>query len=250
MKIDISQTSEEMGTSAAVKGAGFIRDAITARGEAFVILATGASQFVLLDKLIAEGEIDWSRVTIFHLDEYVGIDETHSASFVRYLKERFLNRVPNVKDFVFINGNTGDTKKEIARISNAISQVSIDVAFVGVGENSHLAFNDPPADFETDAPYIDVVLDEACRQQQAGEGWFPTFDDVPKQAISMSIRQIMKSAAIICTVPDMRKAAAVKRIVEGEVSNLYPASILQTHAATYLFLDKNAAAKLSDNAAT
>jgi len=198
----------------------------------------------MLDALVGEGDIDWSRVTIFHLDEYIGIDETHPASFVRYLKERFLRRVPGVGKFVFIDGNASDMAAEIVRVSQAIRQVSIDVAFVGIGENGHLAFNDPPADFVTTEPYICVDLDQKCRQQQANEGWFDSVGEVPKKAVSMSIRQITKSAAIICTVPDARKAQAAQWTIEGDVSNLHPASVLQDHAAVFMFLDQAAAAGL------
>jgi len=244
MQVKIFETALEMGENAAAIGAEIIRNAIRDRGEAFIILATGASQFTLLNALVAEKDIDWSKCTIFHLDEYVGIDQTHPASFVLYLKQRFLQQVPQVKEFVAIQGNTGDTNQEISRINSAIENVSIDVAFVGIGENSHLAFNDPPADFETTAPYIQVELDEKCRQQQTNEGWFPSLLDVPLWAISMSIRQIMKSTAIICSVPDLRKAEAVKHTIEGEVTNLFPASILQTHPNTWILLDQDAASKL------
>ena len=244
MQIDISPTSIEAGQRAANQGAEAIRDAIRTRGKAAVILATGASQFDVLDALVQQTDIEWSMVTIFHLDEYVGIDATHSASFVRYLKERFLDRVSRARDFVSIDGGAADIDLEIGRVSDAIDLVSIDVAFVGVGENGHLAFNDPPADFDTHAPFMRVKLDEKCRMQQANEGWFPSFSDVPLHAISMSIHQIMKSATIICTVPNMRKSDAVKSVLEGEISNMCPASILQSHGETYFYLDKAAASKL------
>jgi glucosamine-6-phosphate deaminase len=245
VQFSLFENEAETAKNAAAAGASLINAAISRHGEAHIILATGASQFALLEVLTSDPDIDWSQVTVFHLDEYVGIDETHPASFVRYLRERFLARIPGVKEMVFIKGNTGDTDQEIARVSKAISSINIDVAFVGIGENGHLAFNDPPADFKTTEPYICVELDRKCRQQQASEGWFPTLDDVPTKAISMSVHQIMKSAAIICTVPDRRKAQAVKWTIEGEVSNLHPASILQNHDAAYIFLDKEAASQLS-----
>ena len=240
MRIDISPTSLE----AADKSAAAIQSAIEARGQAAVILATGASQFDLLDALVKKPDIDWSRVTIFHLDEYIGIDASHPASFVRYLKERFLRRISSVADFISINGSASDIDLEIKRISDAIGRVAIDVALVGVGENGHLAFNDPPADFDTHAPYMRVSLDKKCRMQQANEGWFPSFESVPAHAISMSINQIMKSNTIICTVPDERKSEAVKVVLEGEISNLCPASILQSHKNTFFYLDMAAASKL------
>lgn len=243
MHIHISSSESEAGKCAAQKGADAIGAAIQARGEASIILATGASQFEVLDALVDIPGIDWSCTTIFHLDEYIGIEATHSASFIRYLQERFLARVPAVKDFVAINGNAANIDLEIQRISSITSKFNIDVAFVGIGENGHLAFNDPPADFDTDAPFIRVELDKKCRTQQSNEGWFATFEDVPSQAISMSIKQITKSSTIICTVPDERKAQAVKAALEGEITNLCPASVLQTHANTFFFLD-TAAAKL------
>lgn len=240
MEIIISSAKQEMGKQAAQKGAEFIRKAIAERGEANIIVATGASQFEMLSELVKEN-IDWSAVTGFHLDEYIGIDESHPASFRKYLKERFVSLV-TLKEFHYVNGNGAE--KECKRLGEIISRHPIDVAFVGIGENGHLAFNDPPADFETEEPYIVVNLDDDCRRQQLGEGWFPTFDDVPRQAISMSIRQIMKSKHIVCTVPDERKAVAVKNTVKSVISPSVPASVLQEHPSVWLFLDKAAASML------
>ncbi len=241
MEIVISETSQELGQKAAKRGAEFIRKAILERGEANIIIATGASQFEMLKELVNE-DIDWSVVTGFHLDEYVGIPETHPASFRKYLKERFVDLVP-LKEFTYVDGSTC-SYSECNRLGELISQHPIDVAFVGIGENSHLAFNDPPADFETEEAYVVVTLDEDCRHQQLGEGWFPTFDDVPQQAISMSIRQIMKSKAIICSVPDKRKAKAVQQSIHGEISPECPASILREHQNAMLYLDKFSASLL------
>jgi glucosamine-6-phosphate deaminase len=241
MKIEIAETKQELGKLAAEKGAELIRKAILKNGKANIIVATGASQFEMLGELVKEN-IDWSVVTGFHLDEYIGIEVSHPASFRKYLKERFVDLVP-IKEFNYVDGST-DALAECVRLGEIISRHPIDVAFVGIGENGHLAFNDPPADFETEEPYLVVNLDDDCRRQQLGEGWFPTFDDVPKQAISMSIRQIMKSENIICSVPDERKAMAVKNTLKGEISPMIPASVLQQHAATWLFLDKTAASLL------
>lgn len=234
MKISISKTKEELGENAAKNGAQFIREAIAKNGVANIIVATGASQFEMLAELVKE-DIDWSKVTGFHLDEYIGLPNEHPASFRKYLKERFVDIV-SLKEFHYVNGeiNPGE---ECKRLGEIITEHPIDVAFVGIGENGHLAFNDPPADFETDEAFIIVNLDEDCRMQQMGEGWFPALKDVPHQAISMSIKQIMKSDVIICSVPDLRKAKAVKNTVEGEVSNLVPASVMQNHPATWLYLD-------------
>lgn len=241
MEIVISETKQELGKVAANKGAQLIRKAISERGKANIIVATGASQFEMLGELVKE-DIEWSKVTAFHLDEYIGIPETHPASFRKYLKERFVDLV-SPHEFVYVNGTSNPTE-ECTRLEKRISQHSIDVAFVGIGENSHLAFNDPPADFETEAAYLVVNLDEDCRRQQMGEGWFPTLNDVPEQAISMSIRQIMKSGAIICCVPDFRKAEAVKKTVESPVSPEVPASIMREHHAVWLYLDQDSASLL------
>ena len=241
MKIEIAETKQELGKLAAEKGAELIRKAIQKNGKANIIVATGASQFEMLGELVKE-DIDWSVVTGFHLDEYIGIELSHPASFRKYLKERFVDLVP-IKEFNYVDGST-DALAECVRLGEIISRHPIDVAFVGIGENGHLAFNDPPADFETEEPYLVVNLDDDCRRQQLGEGWFPTFDDVPKQAISMSIKQIMKSEHIICSVPDERKAAAVKNTLKSEVSSLVPASVLQLHPSTWLFLDKTSASGL------
>ncbi len=241
MEIIISDNREEPGRKAAVKGAGFIRKAIRERGEASIIVATGASQFQMLEALVKE-DVDWTKVTSFHLDEYIGLPATHPASFRKYLKERFADKVP-LKTFIYVNGDD-DPPVECKRLGRIIGEHIIDVAFVGIGENGHLAFNDPPADFETDEPYITVNLDDACRRQQMGEGWFKSFEEVPDRAISMSIKQIMKSKAIICTVPDLRKADAVRKTMTGEITPQVPASVLRKHKAAWLFLDKESSSLL------
>jgi glucosamine-6-phosphate deaminase len=183
---------------------------------------------------------------MFHLDEYIGLPITHPASFRKYLQERFVSKIPSLQAVHLINGEA-NAEQECDRLNKIITQQPIDVALVGIGENGHLAFNDPPADFDTEQPYIIVTLDEQCRKQQLGEGWFNTFEDVPEQAISMSIRQIMKSKHIVCSVPDARKAMAVKNTVEQPVSNRYPASILQMHPACTLYLDQESVALLHFN---
>ncbi len=235
-----------MGLAAGHATADLVRRAIAERGSANIILATGTSPFETLKQLTSEPGIDWSNVVMFHLDEYIGLPINAKASFRKYLKERFIERVPSLKAAYLINGE-GNAESECKRLCDLIARHPIDVALVGIGENGHLAFNDPPADFETEQPYIIVALDEACRKQQLGEGWFDTIDDVPKQAISMSIKQIVKSKQIICSVPDSRKAMAVKNTLEQAVSNLYPASILQLHPNCAFFLDESSAALLSDH---
>jgi glucosamine-6-phosphate deaminase len=241
---NIADTKQEMGQRGAEHGAAIIRKAIDARGGANIIVATGASQFEMLEALAKQPNIRWDKVTGFHLDEYVGMPITHGASFRKYLWERFVSRLPlPLAAFHYVNAET-DPSGECKRLGELIKRHPIDVAFIGIGENGHVAFNDPPADFETEEPYIVVELDEACRKQQLGEGWFPTLADVPKQAISMSVKQIMKSKAIVCTVPDQRKAEAVRNSTAGPVTNKVPASILQQHGDTTLFLDKAAASLL------
>jgi glucosamine-6-phosphate deaminase len=245
MQVKVFDSKTEMGSQAAAWGANKIREAISGRGEANIIVATGASQFEMLSALVAEADIAWNKVTAFHLDEYVGLPMDHPASFRLYLWKRFVSQLPlPLAQFHYLNAE-GDCQAECDRVGAVLQQHPVDVAFVGIGENGHLAFNDPPADFETESPYLVVDLDDACRQQQLGEGWFPTFDDVPKQAISMSVKQIMKSKAIACTVPDERKSEAVQKSVEGTVVPEVPASILQNHEQTVLFLDQPAASKLS-----
>jgi glucosamine-6-phosphate deaminase len=208
-----------------------------------VIAATGASQFDFLAALTALLDVDWGRVEMFHLDEYVGIPDTHPASFRRYLRERVVEKVhPRV--FHYLAGDAADPAAECRRVGALLVRAPVDVAFVGIGENGHLAFNDPPADFDTDEPYLIVELDEPCRRQQLGEGWFESLAQVPRRAISMSIRQILKSREILCVVPDARKARAVAECLGGEVTPLHPSSILQTHPATTVFLDRDSAALL------
>jgi glucosamine-6-phosphate deaminase len=242
LHLDVFDTKAELGQAAARDAAKIINQAIGERGAAYVIAATGASQFEFLDALVTE-EIDWAKVVLFHLDEYVGLPESHPASFRRYLKERILSRV-QLQSFHLINGEASDVYEECRRVGQLISGETIDVAFVGIGENGHLAFNDPPADFETDDPYIVVNLDQKCRQQQVGEGWFNNLYEVPAQAISMSIRQILRSRNILCIAPDQRKAVAVRNCVELEVSPMNPASILQKHESVKLYLDRESASLL------
>ncbi|HSZ54989.1 MAG TPA: glucosamine-6-phosphate deaminase [Tepidisphaeraceae bacterium] len=245
MKISVAPDKQELGRLAARDGAALLRAALEESPTANIILATGASQFATLAALIGEPNIAWNRVSVFHLDEYVGLPITHPASFRRYLWERFHRLLPApLKAFQYIDAEI-DPHAECKRLAELIRRHPIDVAFVGIGENGHLAFNDPPADFETDQPYLLVDLDDACRQQQLGEGWFGTFDDVPRRAISMSCRQILKSAHIICSVPDRRKAQAVKGAVAGPITPDVPASILQQHASTTLYLDPEAASALN-----
>ena len=241
MEINIYKTKEELGAAAAKKGAGFIRDALRKKGHASIIVATGASQFEMLSVLVRE-EIDWTRVSAFHLDEYLGIPLTHPASFRKYLKERFVDLVA-LKEFHYIDGEA-DPSKEIARLNKLIVQHNIDVAFIGIGENGHLAFNDPPADLETEVPYLEVKLDHACRQQQFNEGWFPSVEEVPERAISMSVNRILKAESIVCSVPGEQKALAVKRTLENNINPEVPASALKSHDSVFIYLDRHSSTML------
>ena len=250
MDIRIFDTKTELGEAAAATGADAIRGALAARGQATIILATGASQIEMLDNLVQAPDIAWDRVTAFHLDEYIGLPATHRASFRRYLRERVAARVPKLQAFHYVDGDAADPAAETRRLGALIAGHPVDVAFIGIGENGHLAFNDPPADFDTNKPYLVVNLDEACRRQQMGEGWFATLGDVPRRAISMSIRRILASRKLVVTVPDRRKAEAVRNAVEGPVTNLVPASILRTHADCTLYLDREAASLLQERSST
>ena len=244
MKINVENDKIASGRVAAAAVVELLQAALRERGEANLILATGASQFEMIEHLV-KADIDWQKVTCFHLDEYIGVSVSHPASFCRYLQERFCDLVEGPKVFHWVSGDSADPAAECQRLGEIIRQHPIDVACIGIGENGHLAFNDPPADFLTEDPYLVVDLDEACRRQQMGEGWFASLEEVPSQAISMSSKQILKSAAIICTVPDERKALAVKNTVEGPVTPDVPASILQQHPQVTLMLDTAAASGLS-----
>jgi glucosamine-6-phosphate deaminase len=244
MEIRIFDNKADLGKAAARRAAQLVRMATRRGRRARVVAATGASQFEFLDALTAIPRINWQKVELFHLDEYVGLPETHPASFRRYLRERLVSRVRPGK-FYSIDGGAADPAAECRRVGALLTAAPIDVAFVGIGENGHLAFNDPPADFETEEPYLVVTLDEACRRQQLGEGWFASLDEVPSRAISMSVRQILKAREIVACVPDARKAQAVRDCLEGTVSPAHPASILQRHPRTTVFLDGDSAALLT-----
>jgi glucosamine-6-phosphate deaminase len=241
--IRVFDNRRALGEAAAAQTAAALVRAIGDRGEARLLAATGASQFELLDALTRRTDIDWPRVEMFHLDEYIGLPESHPASFRRYLRERLIEPTGITRHHL-LDGNA-DPGDVCMRAGAAIQSGPIDCACIGIGENGHLAFNDPPADFETAAPFIVVHLDEASRTQQVGEGWFPTVEDVPPRAITISVRQIMAAREIVCVVPDARKAQAVRRCLEGPVDPGAPASILQTHPNVTIYLDTASAALLS-----
>jgi glucosamine-6-phosphate deaminase len=241
----IFHDSSELGHEAAVAAAAVLQDAIDRQGKARIIAATGASQFSFLKELTASSNVNWQQVEMFHLDEYVGLPVTHRASFRKYLLERLI-KPAGVGRYHLLDGE-GDLAAVCQTVGAELAAAPIDVAFVGIGENGHLAFNDPPADFITEEPYLIVNLDEACRLQQVSEGWFKDLSEVPRQAISMSIRQILKARKILCIVPDQRKAQAVKTCLKGEISPAAPASILRTHPDVTLYLDANSTSLLDQD---
>jgi len=243
MKIVIAQDRAELGRFVSHQAAEIIRNCLATQDNCNLVVATGSSQFEVLEGLVNQPGIDWSRVHGFHLDEYLGLSRNHSASFCGYLASRFVNKVP-LGSFFYMDG-TRPAEELRSAACEAIRDKTIDLLLCGIGENGHLAFNDPPADFNSDAPYLVVELDEACRRQQVGEGWFDSLTDVPTHAISMSIQQILKAKRILCTVPDRRKAEAVKNSVEGMITPAVPASILQDHPAMTLILDSASSSLLS-----
>ena len=246
-KLRVLRDSVMLGKVAASQAARLIRRAITEKGTARILAATGGSQFTFLDALVQEPDIAWSEVEMFHLDEYVGLSANHPASFRRYLHERFISKT-RIGRHHLLDGE--HDPEGVCRIEGELLAAKpVDVAFAGIGENGHLAFNDPPADFQTEKPYLIVHLDERCRRQQVGEGWFKTIAEVPERAISISIRQLLKAKAIVCCVPDSRKAEAVKRCLEGPISPLAPSSILRTHPDATVYLDQNSAALLASKPA-
>jgi glucosamine-6-phosphate deaminase len=232
-----------LSRAAAEQAAAALRRAIQDHGSARIVVATGASQLEFLNALTRTENIDWQRIEMFHLDEYLGLPITHPASFRKYLLDHFICKT-GITQYHLLDGN-GDPREVIFRVGEKLSSAPIDIAFVGIGENGHLAFNDPPADFQTAEPYLIVNLDEACRRQQVGEGWFADLSEVPRQAISMSVRQIMKAREIIVVVPDERKAQAAKLCFEGAISPVAPASILRTHRNATVYLDKASSSLLS-----
>lgn len=242
MNIRVFADKRTLGQEAATQAATAMRAAIEARGAARIVAASAASQYEFLESLANTPGIDWRRVELFHLDEYVGLTEDHPASFRKFLRAHLIEKTGLQKvHFLAGENNPGEVCREVGK---TLSVAPIDVAFIGIGENGHLAFNDPPADFETEEPYLVVQLDKDCRRQQVGEGWFPALSDVPAQAISMSVRQILKAGEIICVAPDARKALAVKNCFAGEISPMAPASILRTHPNATVFLDTHSAALL------
>ena len=240
MEIRIAENRYALGQSAAKYVAQILRETIAEKGKARMVLSTGASQFDTLEALTKE-DVQWDKVEMFHLDEYVDLPETHPASFRKYLKERFVEKVAPLAGVYFVDG----TVEGIAGLTQQLRREPIDIGLIGIGENGHIAFNDPPADFDTKEAYIVVNLDDDCKKQQMGEGWFATIDDVPKQAVSMTPYQIMQCRRIVSCVPYAVKAGAVEKTLKAkEVTNLVPATLLKTHPDFVLYLDMESAAKI------
>jgi glucosamine-6-phosphate deaminase len=242
MKVSVWKDSQELGEQAALYSAKVIKEKIEQNGKARIILSTGASQFDTL-KALVELPLDWSKVEMFHLDEYVNLPVSHPASFRKYLQERLVDLVPAMLKVHFVSGE-GDVFKQIEQLTTEIRKAPIDLALIGIGENAHIAFNDPPADFDTKEAYIVVDLDESCKKQQVGEGWFASIAEVPTQAISMTVHQIMQSEVIVSSVPHRVKAKAIKDMINNDVTNLIPATMLKTHANMALFLDEQSASEV------
>ena len=236
MEVRIYHDADSLGAAASRKCAQIINRAIVENGEARIILSTGASQFETLSHLVSE-DVDWSKVTMFHLDEYVGLPESHAASFRKYLKERFISKV-NLKACHLVEGR----KEQLEELSRLLCEKPIDLGLIGIGENGHIAFNDPPCDFDTQDPYIIVNLNDTCKRQQVGEGWFASVSEVPAQAVSMSCRQILKCINIVSAVPHKVKAEAVRNTLSSNVvTTTVPATLLKTHGIFTLFLDEDSA---------
>jgi len=243
MLIKVFNDKVSLGKAAAEQAAAAIRRAIEENGQARIVAATAASQLEFLDALTKMPGIDWQKVETFHLDEYVGLPVTHPASFRKMLLEQLIRKTGMTR-YHLLEGDTADLVQAMREVSKDLASAPIDIAFLGIGENGHIAFNDPPADFETEVPYIIVELDEACRRQQVGEAWFTDISQVPKRAISMSVRQILKAKEILAVAPDTRKAQAVKLCFEGSISPMKPSSILRAHPNATIYLDKNSASLL------
>ena len=242
MQMKIYENRQQLAEAAAQEGANALREAIATNGTARLIAATGSAQFEFLDALLALPDIDWAKVELFHLDEYLGIDDRHPASFRRFLRERLIEKA-GIKLMHLLDG-TANPQETIRLVTRELRRSPVDVAFIGIGENGHLAFNDPPADFETEEAFIVVELDEACRRQQFGEGWFSSLDAVPTTAISMTVKQMLAARRLVAIVPDLRKAQAVADCFNGDISPRHPASILRTHGSASLYLDSASASML------
>ncbi|TBL77349.1 glucosamine-6-phosphate deaminase [Paenibacillus thalictri] len=240
MKVHVLEDAQKLGEQAAEHAANIINELLAKQDKVRLVLSTGASQFETLSELVKKN-IEWSRIEMFHLDEYIGLPESHPASFRKYLKERFVQLIPLGKVH-FVNGE-GNITEHLEELTREITKEPVDLALIGIGENGHIAFNDPPADFETKQSYMVVDLDDICKKQQVGEGWFPTVEDVPKQAITMTVHQIMKSRTILSCVPNKVKAKAIREFFENDIDHRFPSTIMKSHPNLTLYLDKQSASQ-------
>lgn len=241
MRVVICANADAAGAYAAAEVAAMLNTVLATASRARLLLSTGQSQFEVLRHLVRT-DVQWSRVDAFHLDEYIGLPETHAASFRRYLRERVADLVPVRMHYV--DPGSASSLEELA---GEVTSRPMDVALVGVGENGHIAFNDPPADFGTEQPYIVVDLDDACRAQQVHEGWFETTSSVPAQAVTMSVHEILRAQRVMSVVPHAAKATVVRRLLSAnDISPDLPASALLRHGDWQLVLDRASAQSLPE----
>ena len=243
-QIEVYDSPEAQGKAAGQRAAQLIREAIKQRGRARIIAATGNSQVPLVEALVTE-QIEWPKVELFHMDEYVGIRATHPSSFRSWIKTRVADKVhPHVTHY--LSGDAADIDREIERYSQLLLAAPIDLAFVGIGENGHIAFNDPPvADFHDQLTVKRVTLDQACRRQQSGEGHFPDLASVPEEALTVTCTGLFRAESWVCCVPEARKAGAVRNALEGPISESCPASLIRQHPGTHVYLDTDSASLLA-----
>ena len=241
MVIDISKDAIELGLSAAHFAALKLNEAITRNGEARLVVSTGSSQFETFQALLKE-KVEWERVEVFHLDEYIGLPITHNASFRKYLNERFISHIRS-KKFHSVDVE-GDIENKIRLLTTEIRKKPVDIGLIGIGVNGHIAFNDPPADFDNREAYIIVNLDDQCRLQQVNEGWFKSMEDVPSRAVSMTPWQIMQCKTIVSCVPHKVKALSVRNTLINKLTNMVPATLLKQHKDFHLYLDTNSASEI------
>jgi glucosamine-6-phosphate deaminase len=244
LAVRVYRTQSDLAGDAAAIAQRHLQETLARQGAASVILATGNSQLQFLEALVALGGMDWSRITLFHMDEYLGIDADHPASFRRYLRDRVESRV-KPRQFQYLEGNALLPLKECERYAKLLAAQPIDLCCLGIGENGHLAFNDPPvADFNDPHPVKLVMLDEVCRRQQVGEGHFPNLEAVPQYAFTLTIPTLCSARRMLCIVPEARKAQAVKNTLCGPIRPACPASFLRRQSHCTLFLDSDSAGML------
>jgi glucosamine-6-phosphate deaminase len=241
MIINICENAAELGLKAARLAAEKLNESIAGRGEARLVVSTGSSQFETLSALLNEN-VSWEKVEIFHLDEYIGLPVTHPASFRKYLYERFINHI-KVKAFHSVDVE-GSIEQMIKVLTEEIRKKPVDLGLIGIGVNGHIAFNDPPADFDTREAYFVVNLDNECRMQQVNEGWFKSLEEVPAQAVSMTPWQIMQCKSIISCVPHKVKATAIRNTLLNKMTEIVPATLLKQHQDYQLFIDKNSSSEI------